>query len=141
MQSFPINNETMAFDLENTKKTAKSALRKTLWYSLVIGLLTLTAYYFYRTWVYSEGTRTGVLIKVSKKGNVLKTYEGQLHLGGSSMMTDKSVWDFSVKNEQVYNDIQALEGKTVKCHYKELIDPFPWQGDTKYLVYQVEELK
>lgn len=128
----------MAFDIESTKKTAKSAFRKTLWLSLIGGILFFAGYYFYRTWEVSDGTRTGRLFKISRKGPVVKTFEGQLHLGGSSMITDQSVWDFSVKNAEVYEQIQAFEGKNVKCHYKQLNNAFFWQGDTDYLVYKVE---
>lgn len=128
----------MAFNLEETKKTAKTIARRTLWLSLLLGVLALAGYYFYRTWVYSEGTRTGMLIKASRKGNILKTYEGQLHLGNSAMMTDQSVWNFSIKDKATYDMLQPLEGKNVKCHYKELKNAFPWQGETNYLVYKIE---
>ncbi len=128
----------MALNLEETKKTARTIARRTLWLSLLVALLALAGYYVYRTWVYSEGTRTGTLIKASRKGNVLKTYEGQLHLGNSSMMTEQSVWNFSIKDKATYDALQPLEGKAVKCHYKELNHAFPWQGDTNYLVYKVE---
>lgn len=112
---------------------------------LIIGLLLLVGgagYYFWRTYTISEGSRTGTLFKISKKGVVFKTYEGQLHLGGSQFMSsDQSVWDFSVKNAAVYEQLQQYEGKTVKLHYKELVDPFPWQGDTKYIVHRAEAVK
>jgi hypothetical protein len=130
----------MAFNLEETKKTAQKAVRRTLWLSLLAGVLVFAGYYMYRTWEYSDGSRTGRLFKISRKGTMLKTYEGQLHLGGSAMMSDQSVWDFSVKNNAIYDQVQALEGKTVRCYYKELISAFPWQGDTNYIVYKVEEV-
>ena len=105
----------------------------------IVGFLVFgTGYYFWRTYPKSEGTRTGVLFKVSKKGYIFKTYEGQLHLGGSAMMTQQSVWDFSAKDNAVYQKLQQYEGKTVKCHYKELVNAFVWQGDTDYIVYDVE---
>jgi len=56
-------------------------------------------------------------------------------------MNKESVFEFSVANNDVYNQIQNLEGKNIRVHYKELVDAFPWQGDTDYLVYQVEEIK
>lgn len=131
----------MAINFDETKQTAKRIARRTLWISLIGLLIFATGYYFYRTFAKSEGTRTGVLFKISKKGYAFKTFEGQLHLGGSSMMTPQSVWDFSVKNETIYTQMQALEGKNVKCSYEELIDAFPWQGDTDYIVYKVEQVQ
>jgi hypothetical protein len=130
----------MAFSIEETKKKAGIAARRTLWFSLILGFFVLAGYYFYRTWEYSDGSRTGRLFKISRKGAVLKTYEGQLHLGGSAMMSDQSVWDFSVKNADIYDQVQKLEGKTVRCSYKELNHAFPWQGETNYIVYKVEEM-
>jgi hypothetical protein len=54
------------------------------------------------------------------------------------MMTKNSIWAFSVKDRETYTEIQKYEGKNVKLHYKQLVDPFSWQGDTEYLVYMVE---
>jgi hypothetical protein len=31
-----------------------------------------------------------------------------------------------------------MEGKMVKCHYRELVNAFIWQGDTDYIVYDAE---
>jgi uncharacterized protein YxeA len=121
------------------KQKAGSTFKKILWTLLILLLATGAGYYFYRNYTKSEGTRTGTLFKVSKKGYVFKTYEGQLLLAGSALVTSKSTWDFSVKDETTYKALQQLEGKTVKCYYKEKIDAFPWQGDTDYLVYKVEK--
>lgn len=128
----------MSIQLEQAKKTAGKIARRTLWI-LSIGLVVFMAgYYIYRTYTISEGTRTGTLFKISKKGVMFKTYEGQLHLGGSAVMTQQSVWDFSAANGKVYDQLQQFEGKIVKCHYKQMVDAFPWQGETDYIVYEVE---
>jgi hypothetical protein len=127
--------------LESTKQKVSSFFKKLMIF-LVLGFLVFGGvYYFYRTYTVSEGTRTGVLYKISKKGKVFKTFEGQLQLAGSAIMNQESTFEFSVANADVYGQIQNLEGKNVRVHYKELIDAFPWQGDTDYLVYQVEEIK
>lgn len=127
--------------LEQAKQSASKWLRRSLWALLAIFLVFATGYYFYRTYTISEGSRTGTLVKVSKKGILFKTYEGQLHLAGSMMISQQSTWDFSAKNSQVYEQLQQFEGKTVKCHYRQKVDAFPWQGDTDYIVYQVEAIK
>lgn len=127
--------------VEETKKKAKSVLKKVFWLALICSVLFSAGYYFYRNWTLSEGTRSGLLFKVSKKGKVFKTYEGQLHLGGVSVMTAESVWDFSVKDEETYKKVQALEGKLAKLTYKQVVDPFPWQGETDYLVTDAEAVE
>ena len=131
----------MSVQLDQVKQKAKKALRRTLWIGLVAFFLFGIGYYVYRTYTISEGSRTGTLFKISKKGVLFKTFEGQLHLEGSVMMTSQSTWDFSALNGGVYQELQNFEGKSVKCYYREKIDPFPWQGDTHYLVYRVEPVQ
>jgi hypothetical protein len=131
----------MSIQLDNAKQKARLVLRRSLWVLLACFLVFSAGYYFWRTFTKSEGTRTGVLFKISKKGYVFKTYEGQLHLSGSQLMTKQSVWDFSAKDSDVYRKLQSLEGQTVKCFYHEMVDAFPWQGDTDYIVYDVDVLK
>ena len=93
-------------------------------------------------WTYSEGTRAGYLIKISNKGVVFKTYEGQLNLGGFQSNEQSGVigniWDFSVTKSDVYEDMQKYEGKQVKLFYKQRYKPMPWQGKTEYFIYKVE---
>lgn len=133
--------ENMSSTLDQAKVKARRIFRITLWSVLIAGLLFCIGYYIYRDYTISEGTRTGLLFKISKKGVVFKTYEGQLHLTGSMMITTQSTWDFSAKNAKVYEELQKLEGKNVKCYYREKVDAFPWEGDTDYIVYKVEPLQ
>ena len=123
------------------QSSGRKILRRVLLILLAVLILFGTGYYLYRTFPKSDGTRTGILFKISRKGYVFKTYEGQIHLGGSQLMNKQSIWEFSAKNRDVYQKMQELEGKMVKCHYKELIHAFPWQGDTNYIVYDAEEIK
>ncbi len=128
----------MSTQLDNAKLGARLFLRRTLWIVLVASIIFSIGYFFYRTYTISEGSRSGTLFKISKKGVMFKTYEGQLHLSGSVMLTSQSTWDFSAVSAAVYKDLQKYEGKNVKCYYKEKINAFVWQGDTDYLVYRVE---
>ena len=59
-------------------------------------------------------------------------------MGNTMMINDQSLFNFSVKDEGTYKQMQQFEGKNVKIYYKELNDAFPWQGDTDYMVYRVE---
>lgn len=124
--------------LDQAKVKARRVFRFTMWTLLIAGVLFCIGYYVYRNYTISEGSRTGTLFKISKKGVLFKTYEGQLHLAGSVMITSQSTWDFSAKNAAVYEELQKYEGKSVKCYYREKVDAFPWQGDTDYIVYRVE---
>jgi hypothetical protein len=128
----------MSVQLDQVKQRAGKMMRRLLWILLAAGLLFSIGYYMYRTYTISEGTRTGTLFKISKKGAMFKTYEGQLQVGSSSILTVQNTWDFSVKDEAIYQQAQQFDGKNIKVYYRQLIDAFPWQGDTDYIVYKVE---
>lgn len=88
---------------------------------------------------YSEGYRAGTIVKMSKKGSLVKTCEGQLST------TDMKVWDFSVvcSNTEVLKAIEeaADHGYRVKLFYNEKYFQVFWRGDTKYFVYKVEKVQ
>lgn len=96
-------------------------------------------------WTFSEGTRAGELIKVSKKGVVFKTFEGQLNLGGFQSSDNAgivgNIWEFSTTQPEVYTRLQELEGKKIKLHYRQRYKPMPWQGKTDYFVHKVELIR
>jgi hypothetical protein len=128
----------MTFEVDTLGTRIKNIFKKFLVLLIFAGIVSASLYYLYRNWTVSEGTRIGILYKISKKGKIFKTYEGQIQLGNSPMMNKQSIWEFSVENKEVYEQIQKFEGKNVKLHYKEKENTFPWQGDTDYLVYKVE---
>lgn len=103
-------------------------------------LLAIGAFLIYANMNFSEGDRVGNVVKVSKKGVLFKTWEGQLSYGDN-----KEMWEFSIPKSQEQVRINIAEGmevnKRVKLFYKEKYITFPWRGDTKYIVYKVEILK
>ena len=127
--------------LETTKQKAKSFFKRWLLVLILSSFVFSGVYYFYRTYTVRDGTRTGILFKISKKVKLFKTYEGQLQLAGTAIMKKESSFEFSVENVEVYSTMQSLEGNNVRLNYKEMVDAFPWQGDTDYMVYKVEEIK
>ncbi|MBV6655079.1 MAG: hypothetical protein KI786_15040 [Mameliella sp.] len=112
---------------------------------LTLAILGGAGYLWVCNWTYSQGTRAGTLIKISNKGVVFKTYEGQLNLGGfrqnASDGLTGNIWEFSVWEDDIYDQLQNFEGKQVKLYYREKYKSMPWQGDTNYFIYQVEEVK
>lgn len=101
--------------------------------------------YIYYTASYSEGFRAGAMVKISKKGYIFKTVEGELNLG--NYFNDKgnpgtSIWSFSVdaSKDTVIRKLEEAvsSGKRVKLHYVEMYTQYSWRGDTKYFVYKVE---
>jgi hypothetical protein len=113
--------------------------------ALVLGVLLFAAGAFFTFVPFSEGMRAGQVIKLSKKGVLFKTHEGELNLmmmpatNNMGTMTP-NVWAFSVKNKEVADKIlkASATGERLELYYKEQYYKFPWQGDTKYFVYKVE---
>ena len=109
---------------------------------LFIFLLTLaviaTAYYAVLYYVpYSEGTRTGELIKFSSKGILVKTWEGEISQG----ISGAQIFPFSVmgSKEKVIEQLQEYQGNYVKLTYVERFGTFFFWGDTKYFITKVEK--
>jgi hypothetical protein len=86
--------------------------------------------YFY---VFSEGMREGVLYKFSRKGNVFKTYEGEMQLPGVRTMTPNGLTSnnfyFSVSDQKLADSLEDAIGKSVKVHYNQYKKTLPWRGD------------
>ncbi|MEM6297611.1 MAG: hypothetical protein AAF740_02875 [Bacteroidota bacterium] len=123
---------------------AKSFLLKFL---VVILILALGGGYVAYNANFSDGFRSGVIQKISHKGMVFKTYEGQMDIGGLQATNNgqmSSVFDFSVEGNQkqilkMLEDVSAT-GERVKVKYEEKYFTFPWRGDTKYFIVEVERL-
>jgi len=113
-------------------------MRKFIGITIGIVLLSAVVYFtFLYNASYSEGVRTGELIKFSNKGMVFKTYEGELSQG----ISGAQIFSFSVldSQEQVIADLKELEGHYVKLTYVERYRTFPWWGDSKYFITEVKK--
>ncbi|RNL83146.1 6-phosphogluconate dehydrogenase [Sinomicrobium pectinilyticum] len=86
---------------------------------------------------YSTGVRSGELIKISHKGVMVKTWEGEISQG----ISGAQIFSFSVlpKDKKVIEDLKELQGRYVKVDYVERMATFFWLGDTKYFVTNVVE--
>lgn len=94
--------------------------------------------------VYSDGHRSGVVYKFSKKGIMYKTWEGELSLGLNETDSDGSliprVFTFSVSSDEIAKKIDEAErsGKRVSLHYREYIGRGSYYGATEYDILDVE---
>ena len=122
-------------------------MRKILTVSLSVLLLAGLGYIsFIYFGVYSEGVRAGTIIKLSKKGVMFKTWEGQLNIRSFGAVNSKNelseVFEFSIESDQVQliKTLQevSLSGERVNLHYIERYRVLPWRGSTKYFVTKVE---
>ncbi|HEY9487484.1 MAG TPA: hypothetical protein VIQ51_04090 [Chryseosolibacter sp.] len=130
---------------EQVARTTRRVVKFTLFSVVIVAVAFLCLAYW---GVYDEGVRAGTVLRISKKGLVFKTYEGQLNVqtfgaikGANPIM---EAFDFSVStaDEQVIRDLQdvALSGERVNLHYVARYTRFPWRGDTKYFITKVERV-
>ena len=98
---------------------------------IVLGALYLA---FALNWSYSDGERAGYLQKLSRKGWICKTYEGELAMSSVPGLAP-IMWDFSVRDEAVAKKINAELGKKIVLHYREYRNlPTDCFGETEYFV-------
>ena len=123
-------------------ETATKPRRRRKWpYLLLIVLLGFAGYTaFVLWWSYSEGERVGILQKLSRKGWVCKTYEGELAQYVVTGVTPQ-IWSFTASDAVVAQKLNALLGERVRLHYGEHVGlPTSCLGDTRYFVDRVEEI-
>lgn len=118
------------------------------WVVLIVFLAIVFGVFYYFTFgYYSEGKRGGFVTRLSKKGYIFKTYEGDLKMGGlydGEGTMNASQWDFSVSgknDEAIANLEEAIKtGRRVSLTYEEKFFKLPWNGDTEFFVTKVELL-
>jgi hypothetical protein len=83
---------------------------------------------------YSEGERVGFVQKLSKKGWICKTNEGELAMV-NVVGQQATIFNFSVRDESVVTAIEALAGHKLTLHYAEHRGiPSTCFGETTYFV-------
>ena len=92
------------------------------------------------SWSYSTGQRTGYVQKLSHKGWLCKTWEGELQMSnipGSAPI----LFQFSVRSDSIARAIEALAGKQVSLTYEQHVGvPSDCFGETEYFVTMVREV-
>lgn len=92
------------------------------------------------TWSYSQGERAGYVQKLSKKGWLCKTWEGEIAMVTMpGAIPDK--FSFTVRNEGVAQKINLLAGKRVVLDYQQhRFIPLSCFGETEYFIEGVREV-
>ena len=109
------------------------------WFTFIL-LVVLFAFGYWKYYYnYGDnGTRTGLLQKFSHKGNIFKTYEGELVLSSVSSTSNVALASekflFSVVNDSIAKVLQSFDGKRVRVNYIEKNGTLPWRGDSRYIV-------
>ena len=115
-------------------------LKYSLWLLLVPTALLALYTWATLTWVYSSGERAGYVQKLSQKGFVCKTFEGELVLV-SMPGTQAEKFFFTVRDAAVAKRINETVGKRVRLIYEEHIGiPTSCFGESSYFVQDVQLL-
>jgi hypothetical protein len=92
-------------------------------------------------WSYSEGERAGFMQKLSKKGWICKTWEGELSLVALPGAAPEKFL-FTVRDDVVADKINQQVGQRVALTYEEHRGlPTSCFGDTEYFVTNVQLVK
>jgi len=105
----------------------------------LVVILALVALYLWAalSWSYSTGERAGWVQKLSKKGWVCKTWEGELALVSLPGTTPEKFM-FTIYGDEVAEKVTRAMGKRVNLHYEEKVGlPGTCFGETRHYVTKV----
>ncbi len=125
----------MTFTLSRTHKLIIAAV-------LIVPLIVFALYTWSAlTWTYSSGERAGYVQKLSKKGWICKTWEGEMALVSiPGTMSEK--FYFTVRADSVAARINQSMGKRVALTYKQHKGiPTSCFGETEYFVVDVKAVE
>lgn len=107
---------------------------------VVVLLVAVCAGYTWLTlhWSFSKGERVGYVQKLSQKGWMVKTWEGELQmLPVPGAMPEK--FEFSVRDDAIAQKLNAAVGKKVSVYYEQHKGvPTRFFGETEYYVSDVK---
>lgn len=96
----------------------------------------------------SKGMRAGSIVKLSEKGVLFNTWEGQMFLGQGVVANENvtnvnsNIWEFSVvSNDTLIDKLYYYmgKGKRISLVYHQKYVKLPWRGDTDYIIVGVKE--
>ena len=116
----------------------KSFLTATLGIVVVVSVVFAGYLWLALSWSYSEGERAGFMQKLSKKGWLCKTWEGELSLVALPGAAPEKFL-FTVRDNAVADKINRQVGQRVALTYEEHRGlPTSCFGDTAYFVTDVK---
>ena len=106
---------------------------------LVVAALLLAAYTWIALhWSYSAGERAGYVQKLSKKGWICKTWEGELALVTMPGTVGEKFY-FSVRDDAMAHEINRSLGRRVSLNYEEHVGlPSSCFGETAHFITGVK---
>jgi len=121
----------------------KPKKKRSKWKYGIAGILVAPVFFFIiytwfvLTWSYSTGERAGYVQKLSKKGFIVKTWEGELAMVSMPGQMPE-IFYFTVPQDSVAEKINSSLGKRVKLEYEQHIGiPTKLFGETEYFIVDV----
>ena len=125
----------------------RSLLRRH-WGKLTIGMLILVPAVIFTVWAavalsfdFSTGERVGWVQKLSRRGWLCKTWEGELQMSnipGSAPI----LFEFNVPDDSIAGGIESAAGRKVALSYEQHVGvPTTCFGETEYFVSRVRILE
>jgi hypothetical protein len=106
---------------------------------VLVVIVALVAAYFWATmtWSYSSGERAGWVQKLSRKGWICKTWEGEMAMVSMPGAAAEK-FAFTVMDDSVVEQINAVMGRRVTLHYEQKVGlPTSCFGETRHYVTKV----
>jgi hypothetical protein len=118
-----------------------SALKMMFWLLLVPIVLIAGYFAVVLNWNYSTGERAGWVQKLSRKGWLCKTWEGEMAMVSMpGAIPEKFL--FTVRDDAVAESINKVMGKRVTLHYEEKVGlPTSCFGETRHFVTSVLQVE
>jgi len=102
---------------------------------MVLALLLAGWFAVALNWSYSTGERAGWIQKLSEKGWVCKTWEGELALVSLPGSATVEKFAFTVRDDAVAAELAKVMGRRVTLHYEEKVGlPTTCFGETRHYV-------
>jgi hypothetical protein len=108
---------------------------KSFIWKLILVILVIAGglvYWFFFN-VYSDGERKGTLIKLTKKGNVFKTVEGEMWLSCRQVVNAEKFF-FSITDKKLTDSLTNLQDECIQVTYIQHRNTLPWRGESEYIV-------
>jgi len=104
---------------------------------VLIAALATAWFWFFLTWNFSTGERAGWVQKLSNKGWICKTWEGEMAMV-TMPGTAQEKFLFTVRSDEIAAQINKLMGKRISVHYEEKVGlPTTCFGETRHYVVSV----
>src|SRR5512143_2594610 len=114
------------------------------WIATVLGFIVVIPFVIFTLWAgialnysYSKGVRAGILQKVSRRGWLCKTWEGELQMTAIPGATPEK-FIFSARSDSIAAELSRLSGQHVVLTYEQHKGvPTSCFGDTEYFVTDI----